>query len=144
VRGATPQSEVDVARQRRAVDAFLAASRAGDFAALVATLDPDAVVRADFGRSPVPSAASTGVSATAGVVETRGAENVASQALLFRRFAPGARHALVNGTPGIVVFAGENPYAVIGMTMRGERIVEIDILADPARLALIDFTVLDA
>ena len=138
VRGATPQLNVDVGRQRRVLDAFLAASRAGDFNALVATLDPDAVVRADFGR---PAGSD---SVVAGVSESHGAGVVASQALLFRRFAPGARHALVNGTPGIVVFAGDRPYAVLGFTLRDDRIIEIDILADPARLARIDFTVLDS
>jgi RNA polymerase sigma-70 factor (ECF subfamily) len=138
VRGAAPKADVDVAVQRRVLEAFLAASRAGDFRALVATLDPEAVVRADFGR-PADSG-----SAVAGVTESRGAETVAQQALLFRRFAPGARHAIVNGTPGLVVFAGNRPYAVLAFTVRDHRILEIDILADPERLALIDFAVLDA
>ncbi len=137
VRGATPAADVDLDRQRRVLDAFLAASRAGDFGALVATLDPDAVVRADFGRPPESE------SAVAGVTESRGAETVAAQALLFRRFAPGARQAMVNGAPGLVVFAGDRPYAVLGFSLRDDRIVEIDILADPARLARIDFSVLD-
>jgi len=130
VRGAAPSTDVDLARQRRVLDAFFAASRAGDFKALVATLDPDAVVRADFG----PPARTT---------EIRGADNVAAQALSFRRFAPGARPALVNGTAGFVVFAGDRPYAVLAMTFVGDRIREIDILADPERLALIDYSVLD-
>jgi RNA polymerase sigma factor (sigma-70 family) len=138
VRGATPDTQVDVKRQRRVIDAFLAASRAGDFKALVACLDPQAVVRADFGRTP-----ETG-SVVAGVTESRGAETVAQQALLFRRFAPGARHAIVNGTPGLVVFATDRPYAVLAFTTRDDRITEIDILADPERLAKIDFAVLDS
>ena len=138
VRGAAPAADVDLARQRRAVDAFLAASRSGDFNALVACLDPDVVVRADFGRAP-----ETG-SVVAGVTESRGAETVAQQALLFRRFAPGARHALINGAPGIVVFDRDRPYALLAVAVRGELIVEIDILADPDRLARIDFTVLDS
>jgi len=138
VRGASADEPVNMAQQRRVVDAFFAAARAGDFAALVATLDPDAVVRADFGR-PVDSG-----SVVAGVIESRGAETVAAQALSFRRLAPGAKPAIVNGTPGFVVFDGDRPYAVLGFTTRDDRILEIDILADPERLARIDFTVLDA
>jgi RNA polymerase sigma-70 factor (ECF subfamily) len=66
--------------------------------------------------------------------EVRGAEAVAETALGFRRFAAGGRDALVNGAAGLVVFAGDRPYAVLGFTVRGDRIVEIDILADPARI----------
>ncbi len=133
VRGARPQSDVPMARQRKVVDAFLAAARAGDFSTLVATLDPEAVVRADYGRT-LGSAS----------LEAHGAQQVAESSLLFRRFAPGARPAIVNGAAGLVVFAGDKPYAVLGFTVRDEVIVEIDILADPQRLALIDFTVLDS
>ena len=96
-------------------------------------LDPNAVVRADYGSK-----------LAAASLEARGAENVAAQALLFRRFAPGARPAIVNGTAGLAVFTGDQPYAVLAFTIRNERIVEIDILADPDRLARIDFAVLDA
>ena len=139
VRGAHAQSDVDVGRQRRVVDAFLAAARDGNFDALVAMLDPDAVARADFGSAPSDASATA-----AGVFEVHGAADVASQALMFRRLAPGARSALVNGGAGIAVFAGDRPFAVLAFTVRGERITEIDILADPARLARIDFSVLDA
>jgi RNA polymerase sigma factor (sigma-70 family) len=138
VRGAHAQSDVDVTRQRRIVDAFLAAARDGNFAALVATLDPNAVARADFGR------AAPNLDVSSDAFQVRGATDVATQALMFRRLAPGARPALVNGGAGIAVFAGDRPYAVLAFTIRDDRITEIDILADPLRLARIDFTVLDS
>lgn len=136
VQGSAPEPNVDVARQNEVVEAFLAASRSGDFDALVSILDPDVVIRADFGsRAPTAGRAS-------GVV--RGAQAVAEQAMLFRHLAPGARRALVNGAPGAVVFVNGRPYAVLGIIVRGDRIAEIDILADPERLARLDLTVLDA
>jgi RNA polymerase sigma-70 factor (ECF subfamily) len=131
VQGTPTQPDVDLARQREVVSAFIAASRSGDFDALLAVLDPDVVVRADFG----PRAQ--------GRSEARGAEAVAEQAMLFRRFADGARHAIVNGAAGVVVYSPAGPYAVIGATVRGGRIAEIDILADPERLRKLDLTVLD-
>jgi RNA polymerase sigma-70 factor (ECF subfamily) len=127
--------ETDRTRARAAVDAFISAARGGDFAALVAALDPDVVLRADLGT--LPAGASH---------EIHGAENVAKQALLFRRTA-GAdrveRHALVNGSPGIVNYLRGKPYSVMGFTVAGGKIVQIDILADPARLARLDLAVSD-
>ncbi len=131
VRGATTSSDVDVARQREVVDAFLAAARAGDFEALLRVLDPNVVVRADAGA---------GRSILGRTREVRGARAVAKQAFGFRRLADGARWALVNGAAGLVVFDGAQPYAVLGFTVRGKKIVEIDILADPARLAGLDLS----
>jgi RNA polymerase sigma factor (sigma-70 family) len=132
VQGSPVEPDVDLSRQREVVSAFIAASRAGDFDALLAVLDPNVVIRADTGRRDVARD------------EVRGAQAVAEQAMLFRRFAPGARQAVVNGAAGVVVFAGERPYAVIGVTVREGRIAEIDILADPDRLDRLDLTVLDA
>jgi RNA polymerase sigma factor (sigma-70 family) len=129
VRGAESTSPPDPVGQRRVVDAFLAASRSGDFDALLAVLDPDVVVRADYGP---------GRGGTSGV--TRGARAVAAQALTFRRLAPGARSALVNGAPGFVVSTNGRPYAVLAITVRAGRITQIDILADPARLARLDLS----
>jgi len=127
VQHAAPSEDVDVARQRELVDAFLAASRAGDFDALIVTLDPDVVLRADYGRAlPIPT-------------EIRGARNVIAQAASFRNLAPGARRATINGAPGIVVFSAGKPYALFSITTRNDRIAEIFILADPERLARIDF-----
>jgi RNA polymerase sigma factor (sigma-70 family) len=131
VQGSPVEPDVDLARQREVVSAFIAASRAGDFDALLAILDPDVVIRADLG------------SRAAGRTEVRGAAAVVEQAMTFRHLAPGARQAVVNGAAGVVVFAGERPYAVIGVTVRAGLIVEIDILADPDRLQRLDLTVLD-
>jgi RNA polymerase sigma-70 factor (ECF subfamily) len=92
-------------------------------------LDPDVVVRADFGPGRAPIGPSG---------ETRGAEAVARQAMAFRSFAPGARRALINGSAGIVVFANGRPYAVLAVSFSRSAITEIDILADPVRLATLD------
>ena len=133
VRGASASSNVSLARQREVVQAFLAAARAGDFEALLRILDPDAAVRGDAG---------TGLPGTPR--DVRGAQAVAQRAMSFRGVAAGARFALVNGAAGFVVFAGDRPFAILGFTLRGDRITEIDILANPARLARIDLSALDA
>jgi RNA polymerase sigma-70 factor (ECF subfamily) len=117
------------ARERELVGAFLAAARAGDFDALLRVLDPDAVARADVGQQTL-AVLPTG--------EIRGARGVATSALAFRHLAPGARRALVNGSPGFVAFVGDRPFAVLGFAFRDDRIAEIDILLDPARLARLD------
>jgi len=123
VQGAAPLPDADPARQQEVVDAFFAASRDGDFDALVTLLDPDVVVRADWGAVP------------AGVPrEVRGAQAVAEQALTFSRLARFVRPALVNGAAGAIVARRGQPVTVIGFTIRNGMIAEIDILADPARL----------
>jgi RNA polymerase sigma-70 factor (ECF subfamily) len=132
VRGAAPVPDPDRARQREVVDAFLAASREGDFDALLAVLDPDVVLRADGGVLR-PGASR----------EVRGAEAVVEQARSFSRLARFGRPALVNGAAGLVVAPRGEPFAVMGFTITGGKIVEIDILADPDRLRRIDLTVLD-
>jgi RNA polymerase sigma factor (sigma-70 family) len=133
VQGSAAVPDVDPTRQREVVDAFLAAARAGDFDALIAVLDPDIVLRADRGAVP---------QGTLRVV--RGARSVAEGALTFSRLAESARVALVNGTPGIVSRLRDGRLvAVMGFTVRGGKIVEIDILADPARLSRLDLTALD-
>jgi RNA polymerase sigma factor (sigma-70 family) len=125
VRGATLVPDVDLARQREVVDAFLAAARNNDFDALVAVLDPDVVLRAD--RGALPAGASRVV---------QGARTVAENALKFWRIAGFARPALVNGAAGIVAFAPDGRlFSVVGFTVRLGKIVEIDVLADPARLS---------
>jgi RNA polymerase sigma-70 factor (ECF subfamily) len=131
VRASATLPDADLADQRRLVDAFLAAARDGDLDALIALLDPDVVVRADWG----------GVHAGSRIV--RGAREVAEQALAFSVRAPGGRPALVNGTAGMVVAAGKRLVAVMSFTIRGNRIVEIDILADPRRLQRLQPAVLD-
>ena len=128
VKGMAPVPDADLARQREVAAAFLAAARAGDFDALVAVLDPDVVLRADSGAG--------GVSRV-----ILGAENVAGQALAYSRRREGrlVRPALVNGAPGFVSRTPDGrPFSVVGITVAGGRIVEIDILADPLRLAKLD------
>jgi RNA polymerase sigma-70 factor, ECF subfamily len=132
VRGAPTVPDVDLARQREVVDAFIAAARGGDFDALLAVLDPDVVLRADGGA--VRAGASR---------EVRGASAVAENALTFARLAPFGRPALVNGAAGVVAAPGGKPFAVLGFTITGGKIVEIDILADPERLRQLDLAVLD-
>ena len=122
-----PAPDPDVSRQRVVVDAFFQAARQGDFDALVALLDPDVVLRSDFGgRRP-----STVI---------RGAEAVAGQA----RPVPGAlvRPALVNGAAGVVITVGGRPFAVMGFTVSEGKIVEIDAIADPERVGRIAAAVL--
>ena len=124
LRGATPNPDADLSRQREVVDAFLAAARSGDFDGLVAVLDPDVVFRADTGG--VPPRARPPVS---------GAEEVARRILARGApFAPLARPAVVNGAAGLVVASPRRPIAVIGFTVAGGRIVAIDLVADPAKL----------
>ncbi len=124
---ATPDR--DLARQRRVVDAFLAASRGGDFDALVAVLAPDVVLRA-----ALPGAESRVL---------RGAKNVAKGSILYSKSAPPSRRdvrVMVNGAPGLLVFLDGKPSSILGFTIVGDHIVEIDILADPERLARFDLS----
>jgi RNA polymerase sigma factor (sigma-70 family) len=132
VQGATNVPDADLDTQREVVDAFLAAARDGDFEALLAELDPDVVLRADLGLLP-----------TGGWREVRGAEAVAGQALTYSRLGLLMQPALVNGAAGLVSMRGGEPFSVGGFTVRDRKIVEIDILADPARLSRLDLAVLD-
>ena len=132
VQGSAPVPDTDLSRQREVVDAFLAAARSGDFEALLEVLDPDIVLRADSGAAMVAASR-----------ELRGAAEVAKQALAFRRFAAGSRVALVNGAIGVVNLQDGKPFAVMGITVAGGKIVELDILADPERLSRLDLAVLD-
>jgi RNA polymerase sigma factor (sigma-70 family) len=132
VRGATTAPDPDLARQREVVNAFIAAARDGDFDALLAVLDPDVVLRAD--RGPVPPGASE---------VFRGAPAVAGRALGFAPLARSGRPALVNGAAGIVVAPGGRPFAVMGFTVMDGKIVEINVLADPARVRQLDLAILD-
>src|SRR2546421_5383887 len=122
VQGATPRTDPDLREQRRVVDAFLAASRAGDFEALVKVLDPDVVFRVDTGRRGARMPV-TGAAEVAETILARGA-----------RFAPHARPAIVNGNAGVIVVPGKKPIAVVSFSVVGGRIVEIDLVADPAKL----------
>ena len=131
VRGATASAEVPLRRQWELVDAFLAASRDGDVEALIRVLDPDVVVRADVGQGRGPLGRTRTYS---------GPVAVAEQAMGFRHLAPGARRVIVNGGAGLVVFAGDRPYAVVGFGFNTSAITEIDFLLDPKRLARLDLS----
>jgi RNA polymerase sigma-70 factor, ECF subfamily len=122
--------DVDLETQREVVDAFVAAAREGDFDRLVAVLDPDVVVRADFGPAR-------------GVQEVRGAAAVARQALSYARLALEMRPALINGVAGGVSFLHGQPFSIAAVTVRNGKIVELDFFNDPERLRLLDLTVLD-
>ena len=127
VRGAAPIPDADLIAQWEVVEAFLAAARDGDFDALVAVLDPDVVLRADGGL--------TGLSQ-----HVRGAETVARQALLWSRVDLTMRRALINGAAGVVTFLHGQPFSIAAVTIRNGKIVEIDFLADPERMAQLDLT----
>jgi len=124
---ATPTPEADLAEQWELVDAFLAAARDGDFDRLLAVLDPDVVRRVDAG------ATSPGVP-----LIVHGAREVAAGALGFQKLGYVSRRALINGGPGVVSFAGDQPVSVVGFTIAGGRIVEMDILTDPVRVRELD------
>ena len=121
----------DLHAQREVVEAFLAAAREGDFDRLVAVLDPDVVLRADLG----PLAG--------GSREVRGAATVARQALGYSQIGLLIQPAIINGAAGLVSTRDGQPFSVGGVTVRNGRIVAIDILADPSRLARLDLTILD-
>ncbi len=124
VKGAdVPAPDPDFARQREVVDAFFSAARGGEFDTLVALLDPDVVLRGDFGAWR-PAASRV----------IRGAAAVASQALMFAQPAAHLHPALVNGAAGMVVTLAGRPTAVMGFTVAAGKIVEIDAIADPERV----------
>jgi RNA polymerase sigma factor (sigma-70 family) len=127
VRGAAPAPDADLAAQWEVVEAFLAAAREGDFDALVAVLDPDVVLRADGG--------STGLSQ-----HIRGAATVASQAQLWSRVDLTMRRALINGAAGMISFLHGRPFSIAAITVKNRKIVEVDLLADPERIAQLDLT----
>ncbi|MFF5139949.1 RNA polymerase sigma factor SigJ [Streptomyces sp. NPDC013157] len=131
VQGASPSADPDLGRQRQVLDAFLKASRGGDFEALVALLHPDVVLRVDSGALVRGAAASKVL---------RGARTVAEQALTFRQFADAAHLALVNGTVGMVTAPEGRQLSVMAVTVADGRITEMYILADPERLDRLDFT----
>lgn len=123
-----PVPDPDLGAQREVVDAFLAASRDGDFEALVAVLDPEVVLRVD--------------SAEAVSRVVRGASEVARQALAFSQFAPFLRPVLVNGAMGVLTVPDGKVFSLTGFTVKGGKIVAMDILADRERLGRIDLTAL--
>jgi RNA polymerase sigma factor (sigma-70 family) len=129
VRAENTVPDADLDAQREVVEAFLAAARDGDFDRLVAVLDPDVVLRADFGA--------------AGSREVRGAAAVAGQAAVYSQLGLVLKPALINGAAGVVATRDGQPFSVGAFTVRRGRIVEMDWLADAARLRDFDLTTLD-
>jgi RNA polymerase sigma-70 factor (ECF subfamily) len=128
VQGEPTVPDTDLDRQRELVDAFMAAARNGDFEALLAVLDPDVVVRADSG---------VGIER-----ELHGAADVARNASAFSRLGLLTRPAIVNGVAGAVALRDDgSAFSVGAFTVRGGKIVAIDFLTDPVRLAGLDLTV---
>jgi len=127
VRGRVPERDPDLELQRKVVDAFLAASREGDFEALVAVLDPDVVFRIDTGGTAAARDPVSGAEAVARQILARGTP-----------LAPLARPAVVNGGAGAVVAVRGRPFAVVGFTIAGGRIFAIDLVVDPAKLGSLD------
>ncbi len=130
VRGSERVPDADPTVQWEVVEAFLAAARDGDFDRLVAVLDPDVELRADGGATDLSR-------------HVRGAEAVAGQAVMWSRVDLTMRRALINGAAGMVIMREGKPFSVAAVTVRGGRIVELDFLADPERVAALDLTVLD-
>jgi RNA polymerase sigma factor (sigma-70 family) len=130
VRAENTVPDADLVAQREVVDAFLAAAREGDFDRLVAVLDPEVVLRVDLGPA-------------AGLREVHGAEAVAGQAASFGQLGLDMRPVLINGVAGVVSFLDGEPFSLGAVTVRGGRIVELDLLADRKRLRELDLTILE-
>jgi RNA polymerase sigma-70 factor (ECF subfamily) len=125
----SPEPDPDLGRQREVVDAFFAASRDGDFDALLAVLDRDVELRVDGG-----------VLREAASLVLRGAEAVAGHTATYSKLYPFVRPALVNGAAGAVVAPHGRLFSVMAFTVTNERIIQIDALVDPERLAKLDLT----
>jgi RNA polymerase sigma-70 factor (ECF subfamily) len=130
IRDADTTPDADPAAQQHVVAAFLAAARDGDFGALVAVLDPDIVLREDWGSGTI--------------LEVHGAENVARRARAASQLGLVVRPALVNGAAGWVSLRDGDVFAIGALTLQNGRITTMDILLDPARLARLDLTTFDA
>ena len=128
VRAEQTVPDVGLEAQREVVDAFLAAARDGEFERLVSVLDPEVVLRVDPGRPARPR-------------EVRGAEAVARQATSFAQLDLVYRPVVINGVAGVVSFLGGQPFSIGAAVVRGGRIVELDILADPERLRRLDLPI---
>jgi RNA polymerase sigma factor (sigma-70 family) len=125
LRASDAMPPADLTAQRELVEAFLAASREGDFEGLVAVLHPDVVLRADFGPPR-------------GTEEVHGVEAALERARSYASLAASAHLVLINGAPGVVTMVNGRPFSVGAVVMREGRIAEIDFLGDPERLARLD------
>jgi RNA polymerase sigma-70 factor, ECF subfamily len=129
VRGA-PEPDPDLARQRQVVEAFFAASRDGDFDALVVVLDPDVELRIDGGSLREEAS-----------LVLRGAQAVAGHTATYSKLYPFVRPALVNGAAGAVVAPHGRLFSVMAFTVTNGKITQIDALLDPERLARLDLSI---
>ena len=129
VHGATRPQQVDLARQRRVVHAFLTALREGDFDALIAVLDPDVLLRDDSAALP-PGAAAL----------MRGARAVGGYALSYSRSAQFVEPALVDGAVGLAIVPQGRLMGALGFTFRDDKIAEIQMISDPGHLRHVDLT----
>jgi RNA polymerase sigma factor (sigma-70 family) len=125
IQQADPVPDGDMAAQREAVDAFFAAGRTGDFDRLVSVLDPDVVLRGDFG-------------ADAAGFHAEGASSVAKLARSYAAPEREVHPAAVNGAAGAVIFVAGQATAIMGFVVRDGRVAAIDVLADPERIAKLD------
>lgn len=132
VKGASPLPEADLARRHRVVDAFLAATRGGNFDALVALLHPDVVLHADKAVIPTPEP-----------VVVRGAHTVAKGAMAATGRAAFTGVALVDGTVGLAMAPHGRLSVVLAFTITDGLITEIDVIAEPERLGRLEIAVLD-
>ncbi|WP_151475798.1 sigma-70 family RNA polymerase sigma factor [Streptomyces albicerus] len=132
VKGASPLPEADLTRRRHIVDAFLAATRGGNFEALVALLHPDVVLHADKAVVPTPEP-----------VVVRGAHTVAEGAMAATGRARFTGPALVNGSVGLAMAPRGRLFLVLAFTVTDDMITEIDVIADPDRLGELELAVLD-
>ena len=124
VQGVAPELGTDLTRQRAIADAFLTAARDGDFDALLEALDPDVVVRSNAAEA------------------VRGAAAVAGRALTFTRLAQLTLPALINGSAGAVTAADGRPITLVAFTITGAKIVAIDLIDNPRRIAEADLAIL--
>ena len=124
VQGARPTPDANLTEQRRVVDAFFSAARAGDFDALIGVLDPDVVLRVDAGAD-----------SRLAQPPIEGAATVAREAVVRARFGPPVRPAVVNGAAGAVIGRPGRPFAVVGFTVSNGRITALDFVLDQEKLA---------
>ena len=125
IQGAAPDLGTDLTRQRAIADAFLAAARSGDFDALLEALDPDVVVRSNGAE-----------------ISVRGAAAVAARAVTGLRSAQVSLPALINGAVGVIQAAEGRPISLIAFTITGAKIVAIDLIDNPGRIAEADLAIL--
>ena len=127
VRGPERVQQVDLKRERKVVDSFLAALRAGDFEGLLAVLDPDVLVRVDMPGRPA--------------AEVRGAADWARGAVAYSQMARSVQSALIDGSPGLVFAPGGRLTRVLTFKVVGDRIIEFEVIANPERLRQLNLSI---